>query len=138
MAGMVGLGRLINVIPIATAKAFSLAGASAVTFVVTGNDTWTLTKASSFAGSYTNLAVVSLYYTSTATDGTAAWVKVTQAAAATVVQTSGTTAWTVYTSQLSDPSDYLKVTVGASGLTTAILHDLTVQRSPANLAILGA
>jgi hypothetical protein len=135
---MEGLGRLINVIPIATSKAFTLAGASAVTFVVTGNDTWTLTKASSFAGSYTNLAVITRTYTSTATDGTAAWVLATQAAAATVVQTTGMTAFTVFGSQLSDPSDYLKVTVGASGLTTAILHDLTVQRKPANLAILGA
>ena len=49
-----------------------------------------------------------------------------------------TTAFEVLTSMLSDPSDYLKVSVGGSGLVTAILHDLTVQRKPANLEILGA
>lgn len=138
MAGMLGLGRVLNVIPIAAANAFSLQGASAVTFVVTGNDTFTLKAASSFAGSYSNLAVITLTYTNTQTNGTAAWVKATQAAAATVTQSSGTTVFEVYTSQLSDPNDYLKVTVAASGLVTAILHDLTVQRAPANLAIIGA
>lgn len=138
MAGMEGLGRVLNVIPIAAGNAFAMQGASAVTFVVTGNDTFTLNKASSFAGSYTTLAVITRYYTNTATNGTATWVKVTQAAAATVVQTTGSTAFTVFTSQLSDPSNYLKVTVAASGLVVAILHDLTVQRAPANLAILGA
>ena len=138
MAGMEGLGRLINVIPIAAGNAFAMQGASACTFVVTGNDTFTLNKASSFAGSYTTLAVIVRYYTNTATNGTATWVKVTQAAAATVVQTTGSTAFTVFTSMLSDPSNYLKLTVAASGLAVAILHDLTVQRAPANLAILGA
>ena len=135
---MEGLGRVLNVIPIAAGNAFAMQGASACTFVCTGNDTFTLNKASSFAGSYTTLAVVTRYYTNTATNGTAVWVKVTQAAAATVVIASGSVAFTVFTSQLSDPSNYLKVTVGASGLVTAILHDLTVQRAPANLAILGA
>jgi hypothetical protein len=97
-----------------------------------------LTKASSFAGSYTNLAVITQYYTSTATDGTAVWVRATQAAAATVTQSSGTTVFEVLTSQLADPSDYLKVTVGASGLVAAVTYDLTVQRKPANLSKLGA
>lgn len=138
MAGMEALGREVNVIPIAAGKGFSLKNASAVLFVCTGNDTFTLTKASSFAGSYTNLAVITRYYTSTATDGTAAWVKATQAAAATVTQSSGMTAFEVLTSQLSDPSDYLKVTVGASGLVTVIVHDLLQQRAPANLTLLGA
>lgn len=138
MAGMEALGRVTNVIPIAAAKAFAMRAASGVMFVCTGNDTFTLNKASSFAGSYTALAVITRYYTSTATDGTAAWVANTQAAASTVVQTSGTTVFHVLTSQLSDPSDYLKVTVGASGLVAAYLYDLTVQRAPANLAIIGA
>ena len=138
MAGMEALGRLVNVIPIAAGKALSLQNASAVLFVVTGNDTFTLNKASSFAGSYTALSVITRYYTSTATDGTVAWVAATQAAGSTVTQSSGMTAFEVFTSQLTDPSDYLKVTVGASGLVTAIVHDLVAQRKPANLTLLGA
>ena len=138
MAGMDGLGRLFNGIPIAAGAGFSMQGQSAVTFMCTGNDTFTLTKASSFAGAYTNLAVIVRYYTNTSTNGTAGWVKVTQAAAATVTIASGAVMFAVLTSQLSDPSNYLKVTVGASGLVAAIPHDLTVQRAPANLAILGA
>lgn len=138
MAGMEALGRVCNVIPIAAGKALSLRQASGVMFVCTGNDTFTLQAASSFAGSYSNLAVITRYYTSTATDGTAAWVAHTQNAAATVTQTSGSTVFHVLTSQLSDPNDYLEVNVGASGLVEAFVYDLTVQRKPANLLKLGA
>lgn len=138
MAGMEALGRLTNVIAIAATKALSLRQASGVMFVCTGNDTFTLNKASSFAGSYTALAVITRYYTSTVTDGTAAWVANTQAAGSTVTQTSGTTVFHVLTSQMTDPNDYLKITVGGSGLVTAFVYDLVVQSSPANLTLLGA
>ncbi len=137
MAGMEGLGRF-NVIPIAAANAFNFSQASGAMIVCTGNDTFTLKAASSFAGSYTNLAVITRYYTNTATNGTAAWVAATQAAAATVSQTTGTTVFHVLTSQLADPNDYLKVTVGASGLVAVFLYDMTVQRAPANLLTVGA
>jgi hypothetical protein len=137
MAGMEGLGRL-NVIPIAAGQAFSMIQASGVMVVCTGNDTFTLNKSSSFGGSYTALAVITRYYTNTATNGTASWVKVTQAAASTVTQSSGTTVFHVLTSQLADPNDYLKVTVAASGLVAVVPYDLTVMRAPANLTILGA
>lgn len=137
MAGMEGLGRF-NVIPIAAAKAFNFSQASGAMIVCTGNDTFTLNSASSFAGSYGALAVITRYYTSTATDGTAGWVAHTQAAGSTVTQTSGTTVFHVLTSQMADPNDYVKVTVGASGLVAVFLYDLTVQRAPANLLVVGA
>ena len=38
----------------------------------------------------------------------------------------------------ADPQGYLKITASGSGLVAAILHDLAVQRKPANLEILGA
>lgn len=139
MAGMEGLGRVVNVIPIAAGKAFSLKGASAVTFVCTGNDTFTVTVASTYSGSYATPGnIITRTYTSTATDGTAGWTKNTQAASNAVTISSGTVAFDVFGSQLPDPKAYVKVSVGASGLVTAILHDLTVQRGPANLAVLGA
>lgn len=140
MAGMEGLGRVFNVIPIASGKAFKMRGASAVTFVCTGADTFTVTAASSFAGTYASPGnIISHYYQATATDGTAAWTKQTQAASNAVVQAgSNTTVFSVFTSQLADPDDYVKCTASATGLVHAILHDLVVQRGPANLEILGA
>jgi hypothetical protein len=139
MAGMYGLGRVINVIPIAAGAAFKLRGASAVTFVCTGNDTFTLTTSSTFGGSYASPGnIITRKQTCTATNGTAAWVEATQAASNAVTIASGTVVFGVMTSQIADPLAYLKVSVGASGLVTAILHDLTVARKPANLEILGA
>lgn len=138
MAGMEALGRICNVIPIAAANAFSLKQASGAMIVCTGNDTFTLNKSSSFGGSYTALSVITRYYTNTATNGTAVWAAATQAAGSTVTQSSGTTVFHVLTSQLADPNDYLKITVGASGLVAVVLYDLAVQRKPANLTIPGA
>ena len=139
MAGMYGLGRVYNTIPIAAGKAFKFRGASAVSFICTGNDTFTLTASSTFGGSYTSPGnIITRKQTCTATDGTAAWVEATQTASNAVTISSGTVVFTVLTSQIADPNAYLKVSVGASGLVTAVLHDLIVQRKPANLEILGA
>lgn len=139
MAGMEGLGRLINVVPIAAGAGLSLKGASAVTYVCTGNDTFTLTVAPTFAGSYATPGnIITRKYTQAATNGTAAWVLATQAGSNAVTIASNTVAFTILTSQLADPAAYLKVTASGSGLVMAIFHDLTVQRKPANLAILGA
>lgn len=140
MAGMEGLGRLVDVIPIAAGQAFKFRGASAVLFICTAADTFTLTASSTYGGSYTSPGnLISHYYQRADTNGTHAWTRQTQAASNAVVQGSAyTTAFEVLTSTIADPNDYLKVSVGASGLVTAILHDLTVQRKPANLEILGA
>jgi hypothetical protein len=141
MAGMEGLGRLLDVVPIAAGNAFKFRGASAVTFVCTGNDTFTLTVASTFGGSYATPGnLINHYYQRADTNATHAWTKQTQSLSNAVVQASSgyTTAFEVLTSWIADPNAYLKVSVGASGLVTAILHDLTVQRKPANLEILGA
>jgi hypothetical protein len=139
MAGMYGLGRAYNVIPIAAGNAFKFRGASAVSFVCTGNDTFTLTASATFGGSYASPGnIITRKVTNTSTNGTAAWVDATQAASNAVTISSGTVVFTVLTSQIADPLAYLKVSVGASGLVAAFLHDLTVQRKPANLEILGA
>ncbi|MEY9876637.1 hypothetical protein ABH931_006147 [Streptacidiphilus sp. MAP12-33] len=141
MAGMEGLGRLLDVIPIAAGQGFKFRGASAVTFVCTGADTFTLTVASTYSGSYASPGnVLSHFYQRADTNATHAWTRQTQAASNAVVQANAgyTTAFEVLTSFMSDPSAYLKVSAGGSGLVTAILHDLTVQRKPANLEILGS
>ena len=149
MAGMEGLGRLFNVVPVCTAGgAINLAGCSAVSFVITGSTAVpTLTVAPSFAGSYisTGFAPITRVYWSTLTTGTTAWNKATITAANTFTlgTTTGLTTataavFTVFGSQMLAGYDYIKCTVTGSGIGAAILHDLTVQRAPASLAILGA
>lgn len=148
MAGMEGLGRALNVIPIAAGAGMKVRGASAITFVCTGNDTFTLTIASSFAGSYVAPPTTALgggmihdYYTSSATNGTAAWALTALANGSyvnAVTIASGVVAFTIFTSQFTDPNNYIKCSVGSGGLVTAIHHDLMVQRAPANLEIMGA
>lgn len=139
MSYMEGLGRVFNVVPIAAGQGISMKQCSAVTFVCTGNDTFTLTVASTFAGSYATPGnIITRKHTNTSTANTAAWVDATQAASNAVTISSGSVAFTVGQSQLADPAAYLKVSVGASGLVVAILHDLKVKRVPANLPIVGA
>lgn len=134
-----GLGYKYNVVPIAAGVALSMRDCSGITFICTGNDTFTITVASSFAGSYATPGnIITHKYTCTATDGTAAWVKATQAASNAVTIASGTVSFDVLGTMLPDPKNYVKVSVGGSGLVMAVLHDLTVQRGPANLAKVSA
>jgi hypothetical protein len=134
-----GLGRVINVVPIAAGVGLSLRGAQGVTFICTGNDTFTLTVASTFAGSYaTPGATITRKYTNTATNGTAAWVAATQAGANTVTISSGSVAIYVPGDSLPDGKVYVKLTASSAGLVTAVFHDLNAQRTPANLPILSA
>lgn len=136
---MEGLGRLFNVVPIAAGRGLRLDQGRAVTFVCTGNDTFTLTCAAGFAGSYATPGnTITRVYTNTATNGSAAWVKVDQAASNAVVIASGSVAFHVSGDSLPDTKNYVKVSVGASGLVMAILHDLYFQRTPANLPIVSA
>jgi len=149
-----GLGRLFNVIPIAAGVALNASVAPAITYVCTGNDTFTITVATSFGGSYVTPPTTAIgggmirdYYTSTATNGTAAWVKTTLANGSyvnSVVIASGSVAFCVYGVDMENVTaagskyQYIKVSVGASGLVAAIPHDLVHQRGPANLTILSA
>jgi len=129
-----GLGRVFNVVPIAAGVGLAVKNCGTITFVCTGNDTFTVTAASSFAGSYATPGnIITQKYTNTATNGTAAWVKATQAASNAVTIASGTVVFVVRATQLADPLNYVKVSVGASGLVTALMHDLVSQRTPANL-----
>lgn len=133
------LGRTIDVVPIASGSAISLKNCAGITFVVTGNDTWTLTSSATFGGAYTSPGnIIVRTYKSTATNGTAAWTRVNQTAAATVVSASGTVVFFVDGCSLPDTHTYVKLTAGAAGTVFAILGDLDVQRAPANLAIKSA
>jgi len=129
-----GLGRVFNVVPIAAGVGIAMRDCEVITFVCTGNDTFTITTASSFAGSYATPGnIITRKYTNTATNGTAVWVFASQVASNAVTIASGTVVFVVRGTQLADPLNYVKVSVGAAGLVTALMHDLRAMRTPANL-----
>jgi hypothetical protein len=137
-----GLGRVFNVIPIAAGRAISMVDAPAITFVTTGNDTFTLTCSDTFAGTYNNTGIATLaglvnVYKSSATNGTAAWVKDNTLITNNTIVSGGAiaVAFTIGDTVIPDNKSYVKLTAAGGGLVTAILHDLSVQRGPANLAI---
>jgi hypothetical protein len=140
MSEMQGLGRVFNVVPIAAGVGISMKGCSGITFICTGNDTFTLTVASTFAGSYATPGnIISTKYTNTSTAGAAAWVGPTsQSAAAAVTIASGAVSVYVGQAMLTDPAAYVKMTQSSAGLVTAILHDLKVKRTPSALPIVAA
>jgi hypothetical protein len=139
MGAMEGLGKDFNIVPIAAGAGLSLRDAGGVTFVCTGNDTFTLTVADTFAGSYATPGnILTKKITNTSTNGTAAWVTATQSASNAVTISSGSVAFYVSGDSLPDGKAYAKVSVGGSGLVTAVFHDLTAQRKADNLAIVGA
>jgi hypothetical protein len=135
---MVGLGRVFDVIPIAAGVIFKFRNASAVSFVCTAADTFTVTVGSSHGTAATSPGNIFTYYYQRAdTTGANAWTKQTQAASNAVTQAGAyTTLITLFTSQVADPYYYVKCAAAASGLVTAVLHDLDVQRAPANLETL--
>jgi hypothetical protein len=145
---MQGLGRVFNFVGAANGVGLNLSECSAVTFIFTNDDTATLTVATSLAGTYRAYSFFTPNWTPVTVSyqnhdngaGTGTWVKVTQTAASTVVVGSDyQTAFTVYGSQLPDGYDYIKCTMTTGdGICVAILHDLTVQRAPANLPAVSA
>jgi hypothetical protein len=138
---MEGLGRVFDVEPVAAGVYLSMKNCSGVTFVCKGADTYSVTEAKTFGGGSAQAIgnVIKKYYQKAGYTGAFAWTKQTQAAAAAVVQAGAyVTVIEVFASQLDDGFDYIACSVGGSGLVTAVLHDLTVQRTPANLAILHA
>lgn len=139
MAGnALGLGRVFNVIASASGVHIPLQDAEAVTFVCeqAGIGAQILTIKESIAGaSEQNLAVIDTVYKGPDVGGT--WTKVTQTAAATYDNSDDTTndtvVVTVQATELSDTFDSVECTVDV-GNCVAIVHDLKVQRTPANLS----
>ena len=134
-----GLGNHFNIVPIAAGAGLSMLNASGVTFICTGNDTFTLTAATSFGGSYSSPGnIITKKYTNTSTSGTAKWVEATQSASNAVTISSGAVAFFVANESLPDTYKYVKVSVGASGLVTAVFSNLYSARNPANLVAVSA
>lgn len=152
---MEGLGRLFNVIPVASGEPFKMRGASSAMIVMTGSSgTVTMQQQPGFGGSPVTFLCIKNVYWSTQSNGTAAWNKFawnipvaypTPAALATYTHgtTTGLTTavascFTIFSSEMSDPENYVVATGTNSGLIQVILGDLVSQRNPANLEILAS
>lgn len=151
MAGMRALGRVYDVVAptaAATAVTVCLKDCSAVGIVAavgaTATGTLTFTASTSFAGTYVPVQPSSgfgnpnTWYLRSAA-GTVAWAPQAASWAAGVLTISSTSGANCYVdflvSELADTYDYLKVLPGAAVTATAMLYDLTVMRTPANLRI---
>lgn len=132
-----GLGRVFNVVAAASGVHIPLAAGQAISFVsflAAGTQTITLQESVDGASSQ-NLATITTLYKGPGIGGT--WTKVTQAAAATFNLTTDATnnsiVLTILADDLSDGFNCVKLTAD-SGILMAIIHDLNVGRTPANLA----
>jgi hypothetical protein len=130
------IGRLFNLVHAADDVYVSLKDAGAVTFIghLTAGDTFTFTEATTAAGgSAAVLATVTSKNTVAVAGGT--WTTTAQAAASTVVTTGAEVVTaTIRAEELSAGFSYIKCASTSTGTVMAILHDLKVQRTPANLA----
>ena len=136
-----GLGRLFDVEPAisqhaSTVKGVSLKDAAGVTFICwavgSAGDTFIVSQSGTHAGTYTAFNPITRYYTKTTQDGTTQWVDSGDLASniGTITIASGSVAFYVGADDLPAGSCYVEVTPGTSGIVTAILHDLEVQRNP--------
>lgn len=152
MAGVRALGRNYDVLSAPSGLDISLKNCSTIGFLaVNGTSTaaiLTVIAKPSFGGSSKNWTPAngfgqpSVAYTRLA--NTAAWVSqaITASWSSNVLTVPITTTGAAFyvdflVSELADTYDYINVTVSGSGCTlpVAILTDLTVQRTPANLVI---
>jgi hypothetical protein len=155
MAGMELLGRMVNIIPVAAGAPFKFRSASVAMFVISGATAApTINERTSFGGSDTAISVIKNVYWTTANNGTAAWSKLTYVSGTapftsgplstythgttTGLTTATVSVFHVFSSELSDPNNYLNCAVGGSGTGIVVVGDLVHQRPPANLEILGA
>jgi hypothetical protein len=140
------LGRVVNFTPAADGKWISLQDAGGVLFecYLAGavGDTYTLQEAKDNAGTGAqNLVIITEYYTNTG-DGSDAWTRRTQAAAATVVTAASATqnamAVEVQGTSLSDTYKFVKLTSTGAGTVNANTRDLMSQRAPEQLSAMSS
>jgi len=139
------LGRLFNSTPAGDGVWINLKDVGAITFVcyLAGavGDVYTLQEAKDSAGTGAqNLAIISEYWTNTG-NGSDAWTRRTQAAAATVTTAAAATqnamVCEVNGVSLDDGYKFVKLTSTGAGAVNALTHDLMTQRAPANLPAMG-
>lgn len=149
MAGMNGLGRVFDVVYAASGVAISIENASAVTFVVpsTGASSIAVVGSKTFAGASLNWTTANgfgqpaTWYQATAQDGSVHWTSNASVWSTNTLPLAATTGYvscvSFLTSQFALGYAYIKATA-TNGSVVAFVHDLTIQRKPANLVLLGA
>lgn len=151
MAGMDALGRVFNVVPVAAGLYIDMSECSGITFVcVSANsDTFAFGESVDSAGvtkqlfsdgakGYPTAAHPWRSYTATDTDGSVPWVEADLTDDTTGTITTGhCIVVDILASFLDDTYRYAYCTPSSTGTVVAILHDLTVGRTPANLALPG-
>lgn len=139
------LGRLFNSTPAADGVWISLQDAGGVAFscflTAAAGDTYTLQEAKDASGTGAqNLVVITEYWTNTG-NGSDAWTRRTQAAAATVTTAAAATqnamVCEVQGTSLSDGYKFVKLTSTGAGAVTALTRDLMTQRAPEQLPAMG-
>jgi hypothetical protein len=145
-----GLGRVFDVVPVASGNMFSMKNANAVSFIVesSGAAALAVVAAKTYGGSTTTWTTgngfgqTAFFYQQAAVNGTAAWTKQTAVWTSNSVALAATTTYgsviTIYATQFADGYDYIQVTGTNTTYVVAVLHDLSVARTPANLVKLGA
>jgi hypothetical protein len=151
MAGMRALGRVFNpVFGNTSATEVSLRGCSGVGVLAVASSTATtslaVVAATSYGGSTTTWTTgngfgqPAVWYQQTAA-GTAAWTKQTASWASNVLTIGATSGYVSYVdflvSELADTFDYIKITPTNAAI-VLLPYDLTVQRTPPNLAVISA
>lgn len=151
MAGMRALGRVYDVVPTVAAAGtltFSAQDCSGIgvlmTALQTATATLTVSGCTKFSGGTTTTWTTAngfgqpgtFYYRSA---NTAHWTAASTSWSSNAVTLAATSGYISYldflVSEFADTYDYIKIVAGASTNITAILYDLTVQRTPANLRI---
>jgi hypothetical protein len=144
----IGLGRVFDVVHDASGNMFRLRGANAVSFISksSGSNTLTVVGAKTFGGSTlawqpsNGFGQPGYYYENSSAVGAAVWAKTTSSWSSQVL-TLGSSGKvdvvTFYATQAADGYAYIQATAAAGDL-VAIVHDLAVARTPANLEKLGA
>lgn len=135
------LGRIINVIHPADDVYVSLADAAGVTFSifeVDGATSVTITFSDDAAGTTTSTPdVVDHIYGRSNDQSSGVWHRTAVSPASETFTAADTTEdhviVEILASMCPDGKPYVKATADGSAIVTAILHDLAVQRTPANL-----
>jgi hypothetical protein len=119
-----------------TVDPVNLKDAAGVTFICWGvaqaGDTFIVKQSGAKGGPFTAFNPITRYYTKLTQDGTSQWVDSGDLASdiGTITIASGSVAFYVGADDLPAGSMYVEVVPGTSGIVTAILHDLEVQRNP--------
>lgn len=135
---MEGLGRVFDIVATADGVEINLKNADSVTFICVGADTYTIQEATDASGgSAQDLLAWDHWYTNSGAVGATEWAAASDSTPAAAAVIAANAALHVSAAELSDGFDYVKCTSSSTGLVYAIVHDLAVQRDPANLPALG-